>query len=277
MLLKVVFFAFCMIRGILMKITTKSPGKMVPKKSQFSPKGLTFVYVVLVGGRSRIPNPVLVRLLMGFEMIRIVTGLQVHLSSESSLTKNSSRGYEFYNRHCLIDPEWWESIAVKHLHCKGKEIQKCRFKSLKTLEEIQKSRIKPFAKCRNYLLKAWERGGAKGFRRKRRRSWLKSHSTIHKCPQLLAQPQIHFHKWPKLLQLIFTVKCREKSTELPRSRKQFLPKHIITHSRSKKEKKNSHTSRHAIRGGHLIICHLVSASLNSFQLNDSISQLPPLH
>ena len=62
---------------------------------------------------------------------------------------------------------------------------------------------------------------AMGFRRKRRRSRLKSHSTIHKCPQLLAQPQIHFHKWPKLLQLIIIV---ETLIQLPRMVRQIIPK-----------------------------------------------------
>ena len=43
---------------------------MVPKKSQFSPKGLNFAFVVLFRGRSQIPNPVLERLAMVFLLVQ---------------------------------------------------------------------------------------------------------------------------------------------------------------------------------------------------------------
>ena len=52
-------------------------------------------------------------------------------------------------------------------------------------------------------------------------SWLKSPPTIHKCPQFPTKPQIHFHKWPKLLQLIIIV---ETPIELPRMGRQTIPK-----------------------------------------------------
>ena len=122
-----------------------------------------------------------------------------------------------------------------------------------------------------------------GFRRKRRRSRLKSHSTIHKCPQLRAEPQIHFHKWPKLLQLIFTVKRREISTKLPRSPKQFSSKHTITliladmsslatckcRKISKKEPKTIPTQAGTITLEYLIIGHLASAPSLSTHLNST--------
>ena len=93
-----------------------------------------------------------------------------------------------------------------------------------------------------------------GFRRKRRRSRLKSHSTIHKCPQLLAEPQIHFHKWAKLLQLIARVKC----SGIPREEG---AKTIPTQA-------EAHLPHHRPPGVGF------PPSLNSFGLDDSISQLP---
>ena len=143
-----------------------------------------------------------------------------------------------------------------------------------------------------------------GLRRKRGRSRLKSHSTIHKCPQLLAEPQIHFPKWPKLLQLIFTVKCRERSKELPRSRKQFPHKGTpaqkqtpaqedISSLQNKKKSQEAKNAQKNIQGAennshtreqqHRRTSHHwppgvgFPLPLDSFELDDSISQLPPLH
>ena len=52
-------------------------------------------------------------------------------------------------------------------------------------------------------------------------SWLKSPPTIHKRPQFPTKPQIHFHKWPKLLQLIIIV---ETPIQLPRMGRHTIPK-----------------------------------------------------
>ena len=56
---------------------------MVPKKSQFSPKGPNFALVKLFRGRSQIPNPVLERLLLNFGCISSLAKMPAGVYSSS--------------------------------------------------------------------------------------------------------------------------------------------------------------------------------------------------